>query len=971
MGPPGEITAPNVTNRPSLGEDMYSREKAPVTRGLGSLTEPAKGRAEPISPEGRRTVAVEFELSGPDHDALITGGMPSQLIDTDPEESAEWRASFDALLENAGPTRARYVMLSLLQRAAEKSVGVPSLRNSDYINTIPPEREPDFPGDEAMERRIRAYMRWNAAMLVHRAQRPGVGVGGHISSYASSASLYEVGFNHFFRGKDHPGGGDQIFYQGHASPGMYARAFLEGRLSEDQLDGFRQERSHPAGGLSSYPHPRLMPDFWEFPTVSMGLGPLNAIYQARFNRYLQARGIKDTSDQHVWAFLGDGETDEVESLGAIGLAAREELDNLTFVVNCNLQRLDGPVRGNGKIIQELESYFRGAGWNVIKVVWGREWDPLLAQDREGALVNLMNVTPDGDFQTYKAEDGAFVRENFFGRDPRALKLIEGWDNDKVWGLRRGGHDYRKLYAAYSAAMAHKGQPTVILAKTVKGWGLGPHFEGRNSTHQMKKLTLEDIQTFRDRLGIPFSDDQLDKYTPPYYHPGKDSAEYTYMMERRAKLGGPLPSRIVRAKPLAQPDDSAYESVTRGSGKQEVATTMAFVRMLKDLFKDPVIGPRIVPIIPDEARTFGMDSLFPTQKIYSPHGQTYTSVDRELMLSYKESKQGVILHEGINEAGSVASFTAVGTSYATHGEPMIPIYIFYSMFGFQRTGDSFWAAADQLTRGFVFGATAGRTTLNGEGLQHEDGHSHLLASTNPAVVSYDPAFAYEIGHIFKDGLRRMYGEESENVYYYLTVYNEPYVQPAEPAGVDVAGILGGIYKYAPATTTHSKKVQLLASGVAVNWALKAQQLLAEDWGVSADVWSVTSWNELRRNGLEVDRHNMLHPEEGREEAFVTSQLKGSTGPVVAVSDFMRAVQDQIAPWVEGAFTSLGTDGFGLSDTRGALRRHFRVDAESITVAALYELNRLGEIDIDIVKSALEKYAIDDVSAADPGNTEGSG
>ncbi len=916
-------------------------------------------------------MAVEFELSGPDQDPLITGGMPSQLVDTDPEESAEWRASFDALLENAGPTRARYVMLSLLQRAAEKSVGVPSLRNSDYINTIPPEREPDFPGDEAMERRIRSFMRWNAAMLVHRAQRPGVGVGGHISSYASSASLYEVGFNHFFRGKDHPGGGDQIFYQGHASPGMYARAFLEGRLSEDQLDGFRQELSHPAGGLSSYPHPRLMPDFWEFPTVSMGLGPLNAIYQARFNRYLQARGIKDTSDQHVWAFLGDGETDEVESLGAIGLAAREELDNLTFVVNCNLQRLDGPVRGNGKIIQELESYFRGAGWNVIKVVWGREWDPLLAQDREGALVNLMNVTPDGDFQTYKAEGGAFVRENFFGRDPRALKLIEGWNDEKVWGLRRGGHDYRKLYAAYSAAMAHKGQPTVILAKTVKGWGLGPHFEGRNSTHQMKKLTLEDIQTFRDRLGIPFSDDQLDKYTPPYYHPGKDSAEYAYMMERRAKLGGPLPSRIVRPKALAQPDDSVYESVTRGSGKQEVATTMAFVRMLKDLFKDPVIGPRIVPIIPDEARTFGMDSLFPTQKIYSPHGQTYTSVDRDLMLSYKESKQGVILHEGINEAGSVASFTAVGTSYATHGEPMIPVYVFYSMFGFQRTGDSFWAAADQLTRGFVFGATAGRTTLNGEGLQHEDGHSHLLASTNPAVVSYDPAFAYEIGHIFKDGLRRMYGENSENVYYYLTVYNEPYVQPAEPSNVDVAGILGGIYKYAPAATSHSKKAQLLASGVAVNWALKAQQLLADDWGVSADVWSVTSWNELRRNGLEVDRHNMLHPEEGRQEAFVTMQMQGSSGPVVAVSDFMRAVQDQIAPWVEGEFISLGTDGFGLSDTRGALRRHFRVDGESIAVAALYELNRLGEVDISVVKSALEKYAIHDVSAADPGNTEGSG
>jgi len=910
-------------------------------------------------------------VTGKEREPLITSGIPSQLVDIDPEETAEWHASLDAVLENSGPVRARYLMLSLLQRASERNIGVPSLRNTDYLNTIPPEREPEFPGDEAIERRIRAFIRWNAAMLVHRAQRPGIGVGGHISSYASSAALYEVGFNHFFRGKEHPGGGDQIYYQGHASPGMYARAFLEGRLSEDQLDGFRQELSHPAGGLPSYPHPRLLSDFWEFPTVSMGLGPMNAIYQARFNRYLHARGFKDTSQQRVWAFLGDGEMDEPESLGAIGLAAREELDNLTFVINCNLQRLDGPVRGNGKIIQELESFFRGAGWNVIKVVWGRGWDPLLAADREGALVNLMNVTPDGDFQTYKAENGGFVRDNFFGRDVRTKELVAGWSDDQIWELRRGGHDYRKLYAAYKAATEHTGQPTVILAKTVKGWSLGTHFEGRNATHQMKKMTLEDLQLFRDRLGIPLSDEQLDPKTPSYFHPGKDSAEFQYLMERRNELGGSLPKRVVRAKPLAQPEDSTYESVRRGSGKQEVATTMAFVRMLKDVLKDPVIGPRIVPIIPDEARTFGMDSLFPTQKIYSPHGQTYISVDRELMLSYKESTSGVILHEGINEAGSVASFTAVGSSYATHGEPMIPIYIFYSMFGFQRTGDGFWAAADQLVRGFVIGATAGRTTLNGEGLQHEDGHSHLLASTNPAVVAYDPAFAYEVGHIFKDGLRRMYGEASENIYYYITVYNEPYVQPAEPENVDVEGILKGIYRHAPAVSASDKRAQLLASGVAVNWAMKAQQLLADDWNVAADVWSVTSWNELRRDGLEVDRHNMVAPGTDQRVAYVSSKLGGQPGPIVAVSDFMRAVQDQIAPWLPGDFTSLGTDGFGKSDTRGALRRHFRVDAESIVVATLQSLAKRGEVTYEMVSEAVARYAIDDVTAADPGNTEGSG
>jgi len=893
-----------------------------------------------------------------------------QLVDTDPSETAEWHASFDAALANAGPVRARYLMLSLLRRAHEKNIGVSDLRTTDYINTISPEHEPAFPGDEAIERRIRAMNRWNAAMLVHRAQRPGVGVGGHISTYASSAALYEVGFNHFFRGQDHPGGGDQIFFQGHASPGMYARAYLEGRLTEDQLDGFRQELSHPAGGLSSYPHPRLMPDFWQFPTVSMGIGPINAIYQARFNRYLHNRGIKDTSDQRVWAFLGDGEVDEVDTLGAIGLATREKLDNLTFVVNCNLQRLDGPVRGNGKIIQELEAIFGGAGWNVIKVVWGREWDPLLAQDREGALVNLMNKTLDGDYQTFKAESGGYIRDNFFGRDPRTAKMVANWSDEKIWGLKRGGHDYQKLFAAYTAAVQNNGRPTVILAKTIKGWTLGSSFEGRNSTHQMKKMSLEDIMQFRDTLRLDIPDEKLDKYLPPYYKPAADSDEAKYLIERRVALGGSIPRRRAISRPLTQPDDSVYESVKRGSGHQEIATTMAFVRMLKDLVKDPGLGSRIVPIIPDEARTFGMDSLFPTLKIYSPNGQQYAAVDRELMLSYKESTSGVILHEGINEAGSVASFTAVGSSYSTHDEPMIPMYIFYSMFGFQRTGDAFWAAADQLVRGFVIGATAGRTTLNGEGLQHEDGHSPLLASTNPGVVAYDPAYAFELGHIVKDGLRRMYGENSENIYYYLTVYNEPYVHPEEPKDLDVAGLLKGIYLYSPAAKSRKKSAQILASGVGVNWALQAQQLLSQDWGVNASVWSVTSWNELRRDGLATDRHNLLNPTDKRR-AYISTKLEGHRGPVVAVSDYMRAVQDQIAPWIDAPFYSLGTDGFGLSDTRGALRRHFKVDAQSIAVAVLQQLCDQGEIKQSIVIQAMEKYRIHDVSAADAGNTEGSG
>ncbi len=903
---------------------------------------------------------------------LLAGGLPTQYVDVDPAETQEWLESFDGLVESGGNYRARFLMLELLRRAAENNVGVPSLRSTDYINSISPDNEPWFPGDEFVERRIRAMIRWNAAIMVHRAQRPGVSVGGHISSYASSATLYEVGFNHFFKGPDHAEGADQIFYQGHASPGIYARAFVEGRLTETQMDGFRQELSHPGGGLPSYPHPRLMPSFWQFPTVSMGIGPINAIYQARFNKYLHNRGLADTSGQKVWAFLGDGEMDEVEAVGAISLAAREELDNLIFVVNCNLQRLDGPVRGNGKIIQELESLFRGAGWNVLKVVWGRQWDELLAADRDGALVNLMNTTHDGDFQTYKANDGGYVRENFFGRDPRTAKLVQGWSDDDIWNLSRGGHDYRKMYAAYKSATETKGQPTIVLAKTVKGWKLGSSFEGRNSTHQMKKLSLEDLKDFRDRLSIPISDAQLeaDPYRPPYYNPGLKDENLQYMMERRRQLGGSLPQRREKSRPLVLPGDKVYDVMKRGSGNQPIATTMAFVRLFKDLIKDENIGARFVPIIPDEARTFGIDSLFPTAKIYSPHGQQYESVDSELLLSYKEAVDGQILHEGINEAGSVASVTAVGSSYSTHDEPMIPVYVFYSMFGFQRTGDAFWAAGDQMVRGFVLGATAGRTTLNGEGLQHEDGHSILLASTNPAVVSYDPAYGYELGHIIKDGLRRMYGEDSENIYYYLTIYNEPYVQPAEPEGVDVDGILKGMYLLKESTES-GPKAQILASGVGVPWALRAQELLRDDWGVSADVWSVTSWNELRRNGLEVDRHNLLYPELEPRQAYVTERLANTSGPVVAVSDFMRAVQDQIASWVPNDFASLGTDGWGLSDTRGALRRYFLVDAESITVQTLASLAASGKIEKSMVAQAITKYQLLDPAAADAGNTEGSG
>lgn len=911
--------------------------------------------------------------SGSDRNPIIIGGMPSQVPDIDPEETGEWIESLDAVADERGRERARYLMLRLLERARERQIGGLGLRSTDYINTIPTEREPFFPGNEEIERKVLAATRWNAAVMVSRAQRPGIGVGGHIATFASSASLYDVGFNHFFRGKDEGDGGDQVFFQGHASPGIYARAFLLDRLSEQQLDGFRQEKSRAPHALSSYPHPRSMPDFWEFPTVSMGLGPMGAIYQARMNRYMQDRGIADTSRSHVWAFLGDGEMDEPESIGQLNIAAREGLDNLTFVVNCNLQRLDGPVRGNGKIIQELESSFRGAGWNVIKLVWDRSWDPLLARDVDGVLLDKLNKTPDGQFQTYATETGAYIREHFFGDDLRLRNMVENLSDDQILHLGRGGHDHRKIYAAFTAAKEHKGQPTVILAQTVKGWTLGPNFEGRNATHQMKKLTVDDLKGFRDRLHLPIPDQELESGLPPYYHPGRGSEEIQYMHDRRKSLGGYVPTRVVRSKPLVLPGEKAYAALKKGSGNQRIATTMAFVRLLKDLMRDKEIGKRFVPIAPDEYRTFGMDSLFPSAKIYSPVGQTYESVDRELLLAYKESKTGQMLHDGISEAGCTASLIAAGSAYATHGEPLIPVYVFYSMFGFQRTGDQFWQMADQLSRGFVLGATAGRTTLTGEGLQHADGHSQLLASTNPAAVAYDPAYGFEIAHIVEDGLRRMYGSspehpQGENVFYYLTVYNEPIRMPAEPEDVDVEGILKGLHRYRTGETG-GIPAQILASGVAVPWALEAQRILAEEWNVRADVWSATSWNELRREAVEVERHNLLHPEEEQQVPYVTRKLQDSEGPFVAVSDWMRSVPDQIARWVPGDWQSLGADGFGFADTRGAARRFFNIDAQSVVLAVLTELAKQGRVDRSLLKSAIDRYQLLDASAADPGPAGG--
>jgi pyruvate dehydrogenase E1 component len=866
-----------------------------------------------------------------------------QLPDADPQETAEWLEALEQVVNRAGRERAQFLLRKLLKKSRMMRVGLPELVQTPYINTISPEQEPPFPGDEEMELRIRRIVRWNAVAMVVRANHYFPGIGGHLATYASSASLYEVGFNHFFRGKDSGGAGDHIFYQGHAAPGIYSRAFLEGRLTVEQLEHFRREVL--GKGLSSYPHPRLMPHFWEFPTVSMGLGPINAIYQARFNRYLHNRGIVDTSQSRVWAFLGDGETDEPEALGALHLAAREGLDNLIFVVNCNLQRLDGPVRGNGKIIQELEAVFRGAGWNVIKVIWSRRWDPLLAKDTEGALVHIMNTTLDGEFQKYSVESGAYIRRHFFGKDPRTLAMVEHLSDRDLERLRRGGHDHLKIYAAYKAAVEHRGQPTVILVKTVKGWMLGESATGRNAVHQLKKLTEAELKRFRDLMNLPIPDAQVGD--APYYHPGEKSPEVEYLRECRRRLGGELPKRVVRSKPLVLPKENLYAEFTVAT-QQPVSTTMAIVRLLRKLLDDNEIGRRIVPIIPDEARTFGMDFLFKKVGIYSAKGQLYDPVDSDLLFSYREAKDGQLLEEGITEAGAMGSFMAASTSYATHGEPMIPFYMFYSMFGFQRTGDQAWAVGDARGRGFLIGATAGRTTLNGEGLQHQDGHSHILASTVPCCVQYDPAFHFEVATIVRDGLRRMY-EQEEDIYYYITVYNENYLMPDMPRGVE-EGILRGLYLFKPCLDAKRHTVQLFGSGPLIMQALEAQRILAERYDVAADVWSATSYRALREDALEVEAWNMAHPLEKPRVPYLQKVLANAEGPIIAVSDYMKAWPDSIARWVRQPFLPLGTDGFGMSDTREQLRRHFKVDAASIAYAALYKLAEMGKLGFDEVARA---------------------
>jgi pyruvate dehydrogenase E1 component len=875
----------------------------------------------------------------------------NQLPDIDPDETSEWIESLEEVIK-ASPARARYLVHKILLHARSRQIGLPAMVSTDYINTISPEQEPYFPGNEEIELSIRRITRWNAAVMVMRANKRYDGIGGHLSTYASAASLYEVGFNHFFKGPDAAGGGDQIFFQGHAAPGIYARSFLEGRTDEAQLDNFRREAF--GGGLSSYPHPRLMPEYWQFPTVSMGLSPLNAVYQARFNRFLHHRGIKDTSEQRVWAFIGDGEMDEPESLAALSIAAREGLDNLIFVVNCNLQRLDGPVRGNGKIIQELESIYRGAGWNVIKVVWAREWDDLLARDADGVLVNKMNTTVDGQFQKYVVESGDYIRKDFFGPDSRLQKMVEHLSDDDLKRLRRGGHDYRKLHAAYASALQMRDVPTVILAKTVKGWTLGGAIEGRNVTHQAKKLSEEELQKFRDRLELPIADKDIHKGTPNYYHPCKDSDEVQYLHERRRALGGVVPQRKVAPTKVELPGDKLYEEFQKGS-KQPVATTMAMVRIIRQLMRDKKFGNRVVPIIPDEARTFGMESLFPQFKIYAARGQLYDPVDAEHLLAYRESQNGQILEEGISEAGSMGSFTAAGTSYATHGEPMVPFFTFYSMFGFQRIGDFIWSLGDQRGRGFLLGATYGRTTLNGEGLQHQDGHSLLMATTNPACLSYDPSFAYELATIVKSGLSRML-DDDEDIFYYITLYNEPYPQPAMPENV-ADGILRGLYPFRPAPEERSRRAQLFGSGTIMQEALRAQELLAEHHDVAADVWSATSYQQLRVEALEVERWNRLHPEEPRRQPFVTELLESKEGPVIAVSDSIKATADQIARWIPNRFLPLGTDGFGRSDSREQLRRHFEIDAEHIAVAVLSALADSGDAKPEEVTEAITRYEID--------------
>ncbi len=903
--------------------------------------------------------SAETSATGSNGNGSVNGSAvppaPVEPVDVDPAETREWLDSMESVLQTSGPDRARYLLTQLKNKANYSGVSLAFTANTPYINTIPVAEQPRFPGNRDLERRIKSIVRWNAMAMVVRANEMDGTLGGHISTFASSATLYEIGYNHFFRGPNHPEGADQIYFQGHASPGMYARAFMEGRLSAEKLQNFRQELA-PGGGLSSYPHPWLMPDFWQFPTVSMGLGPIMGIYQARYNRYLENRGLKKTSGQHVWCFLGDGECDEPETLGAITLASREKLDNLIFVINCNLQRLDGPVRGNGKIIQELEAAFRGAGWNCLKIIWGSEWDSLLARDKTGLLVQRMGEVVDGEFQKYTVESGAYIRKHFFGKYPALLKLVEHLTDDQLTKLKRGGHDPVKVYAAYKAAVDHKGSPTVILAHTIKGYGLGEAGEGKNTTHQQKKLKAKHLIEIRDRFSLPISDEEVSRAA--FHKPAEDGPEMKYVRERRKELGGYLPMRVVQCPPVKAPGPDFVQPYVKGSGDKAPSTTMVFVDMLGRLLKSKELGKLVVPIIPDEARTFGMDPFFSTRKIYSNVGQLYEPVDAEYKASaYREAKDGQILEEGITEAGSMSSFIAAGTAYASHGVPTIPFYIYYSMFGFQRVGDLIWAAADLRTRGFLLGATAGRTTLNGEGLQHEDGHSHVHASTVPNVVAYDPAFAFELAVILRDGIRRMY-EEAEDVFYYITLYNDNYPMLAMPDG-STEGILKGLYKLRPATlkpASPKAKVHLFGSGPILMHALKAQELLAQQFGVAVDVWSATSYKELRREALDVERWNMLHPAEKPRQSYVETVLAKEEGVFLAASDFMRAVPEMIARWVPGGLYPLGTDGFGRSETRAALRRHFEVDAESIAVAALYQLARRGILKPSVVQEAMTKLGV---------------
>jgi pyruvate dehydrogenase E1 component len=873
--------------------------------------------------------------------------------DSDPLETAEWLASLRSVLENEGPERVSFLLAELSEAAFREGVELPFTATTPYINTIPADKQPPYPGNRELERRIKSIIRWNAMAMVTRANRAHDGIGGHISTFASAATLYEVAFNHFFRGKGDDYSGDQIYFQGHASPGMYARAFLEGRLSEQHLVNFRQEMA-PGGGLSSYPHPWLMPGFWEFPTVSMGLAPIMAIYQARFNKYLQDRGIRQTNGQHVWAFLGDGETDEPESLGAITLAGREELDNLIFVINCNLQRLDGPVRGNGKIIQELEGIFRGAGWNVIKVIWGDSWDPLLAKDKHGLLVKRMNEVVDGEYQKYTVMPGEYIREHFFGKYPELLQMVRALSDEDLKKLRRGGHDPEKVYAAYKAAVEYQGKPTVILAKTIKGYGTGEGGEGRNVTHQQKKLGEKELREFRSRFGIPISDDDVAQ--APFYRPADDSEEIQYLLARRKALGGFAPERLTKPVRSKMPRIDGYREFLEGSGEREVSTTMAFVGFLTKLLKDREVGKFVVPIVPDESRTFGMEGLFRQCGIYSHAGQLYEPVDAGMLTYYREAKDGQLLEEGITEAGSMSSFIAAGTAYSTHGINMIPFFIYYSMFGFQRIGDLVWAACDSRCKGFMIGGTAGRTTLNGEGLQHQDGQSLLNAAAFPTVRSYDPAFAYELTTIILDGMRRMY-EEGEDAIYYLTVENENYLHPPMPQGIE-EGIIRGIYKLSTKDAGPKRpRVQLFGSGAILREAQRASEILAERFHVSSDVWSVTSYTELAREAIAAERWNMLHPTEKRRASYIESALAGHDGPVISASDYVRALAEQVAPFVPGGLFALGTDGFGRSETRPHLRRHFEVDAETIAVAALYQLSKQNKVEPKCVAAAIRDLGID--------------